>query len=43
MRSEISEYEAVQAAAMKFVRSVVEGNSQYAKELFVNEAVCSAI
>jgi len=39
MRSEIKEYEAVQEAAMKFVRSVAEGNSSYAKELFVDEAV----
>jgi len=39
MRSEIKEYEAVQQAAMKFVKSVAEGNSAYAKELFVDEAV----
>jgi len=39
MRSNIKEYEAVQQAAMKFVRSVAEGNSAYAKELFVDEAV----
>jgi len=39
MRSEIKEYEAVQQAAMKFVKSVAEGNSSYAKELFVDEAV----
>jgi len=39
MRSEIKEYEAVQQAAMKFVRSVAEGDSSYAKELFVDEAV----
>lgn len=39
MRSEIKEYEAVQEAAMKFVRSVAEGNSSYAKELFVDKAV----
>jgi len=39
MRSKIEEYEAVQQAAMKFVKSVAEGNSAYAKELFVDEAV----
>ena len=39
MRSEIKEYEAVKEAAMKFVKSVAEGNSKYAKELFIDEAV----
>lgn len=39
MRSPISEYAAVEAAAMKFVKSVAEGNSKYAKELFTEEAV----
>jgi len=39
MRSNICEYDAVQHAAMKFVKSVAEGNSTYAKELFVDEAV----
>ncbi len=39
MRAELKEYEAVEAAAMKFVKSVAEGNSQYAKQLFVDEAV----
>ena len=39
MRSEISEYEAVQKAAEKFVKSVAEGNSEYAKELFIDKAV----
>ena len=38
MRAEISEYQAVEAAAMKFVKSVAEGNSAYAKELFFEEA-----
>lgn len=38
MRSKISEYKAVEEAAMKFVRSVAEGDSKYAKELFVPEA-----
>lgn len=39
MRSKINEYEKVQNAAEKFVKSVAEGNSTYAKELFVDEAV----
>ena len=39
MRSEMSEYEAVEKAAEKFVKSVAEGNSKYARELFVDEAV----
>lgn len=39
MRANIAEYKAVEAAAMKFVKSVAEGNSTYAKELFVDEAV----
>ncbi|MDF2538465.1 MAG: hypothetical protein K0S76_1486 [Herbinix sp.] len=39
MRSNINEYQAVEAAAMKFVKSVAEGNSSYAKELFTDEAV----
>lgn len=39
MRAPLSEYEAVQEAAMKFVRSVAEGNSTYAKELFTDDAV----
>ncbi len=39
MRAPISEYKAVEEAAMKFVRSVAEGNSKYAKELFIDEAV----
>lgn len=39
MRANIAEYKAVEAAAMKFVKSVAEGNSAYAKELFVEEAV----
>jgi len=39
MRDEIKEYAAVEEAAMKFVKSVAEGNSAYAKELFVDEAV----
>ena len=39
MRANIAEYKAVEAAAMKFVKSVAEGDSRYAKELFVDEAV----
>ena len=39
MRASIEEYKAVEKAAMKFVRSVAEGNSNYAKELFVDGAV----
>ena len=39
MRADIKEYEAVESAALKFVRSVAEGNSEYAKELFIDEAV----
>ncbi|MBR0472525.1 MAG: nuclear transport factor 2 family protein [Methanosphaera sp.] len=39
MRSKIEEYEAVEKAAMKFVKSVAEGDSTYAKELFIDEAV----
>jgi len=39
MRFNIEEYEAVEKAAQKFVKSVAEGNSKYARELFVDEAV----
>lgn len=39
MRSEINEYRAVEEAAQKFVKSVAEGNSKYARELFIDEAV----
>ncbi|MDE5962910.1 MAG: nuclear transport factor 2 family protein [Alistipes sp.] len=39
MRDSIKEYEAVQEAAMKFVKSVAEGDSRYAKELFTEDAV----
>lgn len=39
MRASIEEYMAVEQAAMKFVRSVAEGNSRYARELFVDGAV----
>lgn len=39
MRANIEEYKAVENAAMKFVKSVAEGKSSYAKELFIDEAV----
>lgn len=39
MRSKLEEYKAVEEAAQKFVKSVAEGNSQYAKTLFTDEAV----
>lgn len=39
MRASIEEYKAVEEAAMKFVRSVAEGDSRHARELFVDEAV----
>ena len=39
MRDSIKEYAAVEAAAEKFVKSVAEGNSKYAKGLFIDEAV----
>lgn len=39
MRNEIKEYEAVAKAAEKFVKSVAEGNSTYARSLFTDDAV----
>ena len=39
MRGSIKEYQAVEEAAMKFVKSVAEGNSKYARELFTDKAV----
>lgn len=39
MRSDMSEYEAVERAAQKFVDSVGSGDSTPAKELFYDEAV----
>ncbi len=39
MRNEIKEYEAVAKAAEKFVKSVAEGDSSYAKQLFTEDAV----
>lgn len=38
MRSRIEDYNAVVEAARKFTRSVAEGNSKYAKELFTEDA-----
>ena len=38
MRSKIEEYNAVVEAASKFTKSVAEGNSKYAKELFTEDA-----
>ncbi len=43
MRNSIKEYEAVQAAAEKFVRSVAEGDSRHARELFTDDAVLFGI
>ncbi len=43
MRSEIKEYAAVQEATEKFVKSVAEGNSEYAKTLFTDDAVLFGI
>ena len=39
MRASIEEYKAVEETAMKFVRSVAEGDSSHARELFIDEAV----
>lgn len=39
MRDSVKEYQAVEEAAMKFVKSVAEGNSKYARELFTDDAV----
>ena len=39
MRDSVKVYQAVEEAAMKFVKSVAEGNSKYARELFTDEAV----
>ena len=38
MRSNIEDYNAVVEAASKFTKSVAEGNSKYAKELFTEDA-----
>lgn len=39
MRDNIKDYDAVAKAAEKFVRSVAEGDSKYAKTLFTEDAV----
>ena len=39
MRAKIEEYQAMEKAAMNFVKSVAEGNSKYAKNLFIDDAV----
>lgn len=39
MRDRIKEYAAVEEAAMKFVKSVAEGDSSHAKQLFTDDAV----
>lgn len=39
MRDSIKEYAAVEEAAMKFVKSVAEGDSSHAKQLFTDDAV----
>ena len=39
MRASIEEYKAVEEAAAKFVRSVAEGDSRYARGGFIEEAV----
>ncbi len=43
MRDNIKEYEEVAKAVEKFVRSVAEGNSEYAKTLFTEDAVLFGI
>ncbi len=39
MRDKLEEYEALAKAAGKFVKSVAQGNSEYAKTLFTEDAV----
>ncbi|MDE6375494.1 MAG: nuclear transport factor 2 family protein [Alistipes sp.] len=43
MRDPIKEYAAVEEAARKFVKSVAEGNSSHARELFTEDAVLFGI
>lgn len=43
MREQIKEYAAVEQAAMKFVKSVAEGDSTHAKTLFTEDAVLFGI
>ena len=39
MRYRLAEYDAVAKAAENFVKTVAEGNSKYARQLFTNDAV----
>ena len=41
MRANIEEYKAVEEAAMKFVKSVAEGDSKYAKDC-LSTRLCSS-
>ena len=43
MRDQIKDYEEVAKAAEKFVRSVAEGDSSYARTLFTDDAVLFGI
>ena len=43
MRDKIKEYDEVAKAAENFVRTVAEGNSEYAKKLFTDDAVLFGI
>ena len=43
MRATLKDYQDVEKAAMNFVKSVAEGNSKYAKQLFTDEAVLFGI
>ena len=43
MRDKLKDYAAVEEAAMKFVKSVAEGDSSYAKDLFTAAAVLFGI
>ncbi len=43
MRDELKEYEAVAKAAEKFVKSVAQGNREYAKTFFTEDAVLFGI
>ena len=42
MRDQMKEYQAVEAAAMKFVKSVAEGDSKYARSSLLTRPLCSA-
>jgi len=39
IRAKLKRYTTVEEVAMKFVKSIVEGNSKYAKELFTDDVV----